>query len=224
MHRSVTRTILVGAVSAWLFTGIAGCGSDDAETARLAFEDSSGSTSMPAGHPPVGAATPANAGVPAANSVAGLEWQTPAGWSRGEDRSMRVATYLLAAVPGDPEGGECAVYYFGRGQGGDVDANVERWIGQFEQPDGRKSADVAVIDETTVNGLRVTTLEMSGTYTGAMGPMSGAKVEKPGFQMLGAIVEGPEGAVFFKLTGPESTIQATRPSFEELVQSVRKSS
>lgn len=206
-----------------LLTGFAGCGGGDAERARLAFEESDGSTALPAGHPPVESTPAARLGVTAADAVAGLEWQPPAGWSRGEERSMRVATYLLAAAPGDPDGGECAVYYFGAGQGGDVDANVQRWIGQFDQPDGRASADVALTDEMTVNDLRVTTVEMSGTYTGTMGPVSGGAVAKPNFQMLGAIVEGPEGAVFFKLTGPQQTIQAARPSFDALIGSVRRS-
>jgi hypothetical protein len=222
MHRGVTRSCFAAAALT-LLVGFSGCGGGDAERARLAFEESDGSTAMPAGHPPSETTPAARPGATAADAVAGLQWQPPAGWSRGEERAMRVATYLLAAAPGDPEGGECAVYYFGAGQGGDVDANVQRWIGQFDQPDGRASADVALTDEMTVSDMRVTTVEISGTYTGTMGPMSGGAEAKPGYRMLGAIVEGPEGAVFFKLTGPQRTIQAARASFDALIGSVRKS-
>ena len=223
MHRLRIRAGVAGGAAILLLAALAGCGGGDAEKARLAFEEPGDSTRLPAGHPPVGASAAAQPGAGTADAVAGLEWQPPAGWTRGEDRPMRVATYLVGAAPGDSEGGECAVYYFGSGQGGDVGANVQRWIGQFDQPDGRSSSDVALTDETSVNGLRVTTVELSGTYTGMMSPMSGAKVEKRGFQMLGAIVEGPEGAVFFKLTGPEQTVQEARSGFDGLIGSVRRS-
>jgi hypothetical protein len=39
---------------------------------------------------------------------------------------------------------------------------------------------------------------------------------------VGAIVEAPEGNVFFKLTGPAKTVQAARPAFDKMLQSVRK--
>ena len=38
---------------------------------------------------------------------------------------MRAATYTIAVVPGDQGPAECVVNYFGPGQGGTVDANVD---------------------------------------------------------------------------------------------------
>ena len=49
---------------------------------------------------------------------------------------MRAASYTIPPAAGDSEGGECVVYYFGSGQGGGVEANIKRWIGQFTAPDG----------------------------------------------------------------------------------------
>ena len=45
---------------------------------------------------------------------------------------------------------------------------------------------------------------------------------KPGSKLLGAIAEGPEGAVFFKLTGPKRTVDAARRDFDTLVASLKK--
>ena len=45
---------------------------------------------------------------------------------------------------------------------------------------------------------------------------------KPGYRLLGAIVEGPEGAVFFKLTAPSRTAEAQRAAFEALLKSVSR--
>ena len=69
-----------------------------------------------------------------AESVAGLKWTPPAGWKSSGTTSMRAATYPVAPSPGDKEGAECAVYFFGLGQGGSIQANLERWEGQFKAP------------------------------------------------------------------------------------------
>jgi len=134
---------------------------------------------------------------------------------------MRAATYRVPAAAGDQEDGECAVFYFGPGQGGGVEDNLRRWIGQFEPPDGKPSAPAAQSRKQTINGLPITTIDLSGAYTGAAGPR-GPKVAKPGYRLLGGIVEGPQGAVFFKFTGPAKTVAAARPDFQKLLGSVSK--
>jgi hypothetical protein len=135
---------------------------------------------------------------------------------------MRAATYVVPAVAGDKEDGECAVYYFGPGQGGSVEANVDRWAGQFEQPDGGPSRRVTQIRKQKINSLAVTTIDLSGTYTGSGGPMARAKVSKPGYRLLGAIVEGLQGPLFFKFTGPAKTVAAGQASFEAMLKTLRR--
>lgn len=134
---------------------------------------------------------------------------------------MRVVTYLIPAASGDREGAECAVFYFGPGQGGGVEANLTRWIGQFEQPDGRPSASLAKKKKEAINGLPVTTIDLTGTYLGG-GPMMGQGEKKPGYRLLGAIVEAPEAAVFFKLTGPAKTVAAAQSEFQSLLKSLSR--
>jgi hypothetical protein len=53
--------------------------------------------------------------------------------------------------------------------------------------------------------------------------MGGPVTPRPGWRLLGAIVEGgPEGAVFFKLTGPARTVAAAQKDFRKLLQSVHR--
>jgi len=134
---------------------------------------------------------------------------------------MRAATYEVPAAKGDSEPAELAVFYFGQGQGGDVDANIRRWAGQFETPDGTPVTRTPKTRKLKVAGLPVTTVDVQGTYTASMGPMSPVKTKKPGYRLLGAIVEGPEGAVFFKLTGPEKTVASAKAAFDAMVKSIR---
>ncbi len=61
-----------------------------------------------------------------AESAGGLSWTAPPTWKSQGARPMRAATYVVPPSGGDKEPGECAVYFFGAGQGGSVQANVRR--------------------------------------------------------------------------------------------------
>ena len=156
----------------------------------------------------------------AEESAGGVSWTAPAAWKNQGARPMRAATYTVPAAAGDSEGGECAVYYFGKGQGGSAEANVRRWIGQFQAPDGGPADKLPKTSTKMVGALKVTTIELSGTYLHKASPMSREVTKKPGYRMVAAIVEGGEGPVFFKLTAPEKTARAAAAEFEEMVGAV----
>lgn len=145
----------------------------------------------------------------------GVEWQVPGRWGRAEGSPMRLATYVIPAASGDKEGARCAVYYFGQGQGGDVETNVERWIGEFENP--AKPERVS----RTVDGLAVSTVRIRGTYLAhaGMGEDSGVRQHH---ELYGAIVDGPSGPLFFKFTGPQRTVDAAAAEFDGMLGSLRK--
>lgn len=153
-----------------------------------------------------------------AESAAGVRWTAPASWKAEAPRPMRAATYTLPLSTGDQGVAECVVNYFGPGQGGGVDANIERWRGQLLGADGKPAA--AKIDKRAVRGVPITVMDTAGTYTGMGGPMGGAK-PVGGYRLIGAIVEGPGGSVFFKLTGPAKTIAAQQKNFEQLLSSIQ---
>jgi hypothetical protein len=155
-----------------------------------------------------------------AETVGGLRWTPPAGWKSEGTAPMRAATYKVPSAPGDQEGAECVVYYFGVGQGGSVEANIERWNGQITGPDGKPAT--AKIGNRTVQGLRVTTIDVTGAYSGMGGPMAEAKAAKAGYRLLGAIIEDTGGNVFLKFTGPAKTIAAGERAFNQLLESFQK--
>jgi hypothetical protein len=131
---------------------------------------------------------------------------------------MRAAEYGVRGA----ERTELAVFYFGPDQGGSVEANLTRWISQFSQPDGSDSASRARRTQRTVgSGVEVTLLELTGTYSGGMAMPGGPAPEAiPDAMMLAAIAKGPEGTVFFKLTGPAAAVEQSREGFEQLISSL----
>jgi hypothetical protein len=151
-----------------------------------------------------------------ADTGAGIKWTAPSDWKAEAERPMRLATYTIPPAAGDSEPAECGVYYFGPGQGGSVEANMSRWIGQFQ------SKEPAQRDQRTVHGLKVTTVDVSGAYSGMGGPMAKAGAPpKLNYRLLGAIVEGPQGSVFFKLTGPAKTVAQNQAAFDKLIASLQ---
>ena len=154
-----------------------------------------------------------------AESVAGLKWTAPSEWSNKGTAPMRAATYIVPPAPGEKTRAECVVYFFGTGQGGSVEANMDRWKGQFTQAGKPVPAQ---IQKRTVHGLPVATIDTSGDYSGMGGPSADRPIVEPGYRLLGAIIEGPEGNVFIKFAGPSKTVTASQRSFEQLVNSFEK--
>src|SRR6185295_173817 len=116
----------------------------------------------------------------------GLKWSVPKTWTDQAGSSMRVATYKVPPAK-TAEPGEMAVFFFGPGQGGSVDANVERWSRQFEgTPKPTRSVK-------TVNGLPLTLVQIAGTYLAPGGPMMQSQGKKPDYRLLAAIAEAPQG-------------------------------
>jgi predicted small lipoprotein YifL len=159
---------------------------------------------------------------PAQVEAGGLTWTSQAPLvARAPKSRMRAAEYGLSS---DPDA-ELSVFYFGEGQGGAVDANIARWLGQLGQPDGSDTAQKAKRSERTVGNVTVALVEATGNYAGGMA-MPGAPAPAPitDAMMLGAIANGPKGPVFFKLIGKRASVEAARAAFAALLSSLRPAS
>lgn len=124
---------------------------------------------------------------------------------------MRNAEYFVA---GDAGEALLTVFHF-PGMGGSVQDNVARWVGQFQGPDG--AAAPADVRTRNIAGLDVTVIDVTGTF--ASGMMGGPSTPQSNQRLLGAIVAGPNGPVFFKLVGPTATVEAAKGAFDDLIAS-----
>ena len=155
-----------------------------------------------------------------ATQQSSLKFTVPAGWVEEErSSSMRVAQYRLPKAAGDAEDASLVLYYFGQGQGGSTAANIERWVNQIQQADGGASKDKAKEENLEANGLKVTTVDVSGTYVAETAPGSGSFHNKPGYRLRAAVVETPKGSYFVKLVGPEKTVTQWNESFLSYLRS-----
>lgn len=178
---------------------------------------------LPPGHPPVGqpSGSPSIPGPPGESEIAGqgLIWTMPRGWTQEVPSSpLRRAQYRIPG-PGGP--GECVIFYFGPGQGGDAKANAARWASQFHRPDGTPIGDGFKTREIKVGDIPVVLVEVTGTYVGGMGAAT-LGPEQPDYMLLGAIARGPDANWFFRATGRRATLEAQRAAFDALIHSVRR--
>lgn len=211
--RNLDNLLALGVVVAITVSLVGSCGDSNVETVQKGQQSSTPTAQQTAKAP----ASNSAAGTTA--SAAGVSWTIPEGWDVMGPRPMRAATYMI----GDGDNvSECAVFFFGTGQGGDVQSNIDRWIGQFQQPDGSDSKSKARTEHRHAGDFEVDIIDLTGTYqSGGMGGQP--VVPKPGYRLLGAIVGAPEGPLFFKLTGPEAAVGEIRPHFDNLIASIRKS-
>lgn len=144
--------------------------------------------------------------------AAGLTFKYDAPWSSVESTGMFRAGTLAAKVAGAEKPVEAIFYHFpGPGGGGGIEANVQRWLGQFQgTPESKR-------EEIEVGGKKITLVTATGTYND--GPPMGAKTPKAGYTLLAAIVPAGESNIFVKLTGPKDAIATLADGFKKMVSS-----
>ena len=144
----------------------------------------------------------------------------PADWKMKPTTSnMRVAAFDLPAKAGGEA--ELVVTYFGPRGAGTVQENIDRWVDQFTQADGKSSHDAAKIETTKFAGQDATFLSISGRYTAMAMPGAAPASEKSDQAALAAIVSSPSGPYYFKLVGAKPTIDASATAFRKMLDSLK---
>lgn len=191
--------------------------------AGAATTSNAGSTLAPSVNPQTTPAAPAtgqqagsSAGMPSmgtapVGTTAGtggpkkMVYTAPKAWvSAPNPNTFRKATFK---VPGPAGDAELAISE----SGGSLADNIARWEKQFGDAKAKTTS-------REVNGFKVTVVEVRGTYANSMA-MGNVKPQQNSV-LLGAIVE-TDTPTFFKLTGPEKTVDAAKKDFDELIKSFK---
>ncbi len=153
---------------------------------------------------------------PTSFTVGSFTFKRPAGlaWVAVDPSGMRKAQLFAGDAKDPARRAEIVFFHFGPGVGGGVDANIQRWLGQFTQ--GPKD-DKPIIEKAEVKGVKLTRVRAEGTF--ASGMPGGPTTPQPDSALLGVILESPNGDVFIKMTGPADVVKANAQVFEDLVKS-----
>lgn len=148
-----------------------------------------------------------NAADPVEFQVGALSFERPEGWQWVVPSSPMRKAQLT--VSGNGSTADVTFFHFGAGQGGGVQANVDRWFGQFQNAKTGKAKE-------TVGKTQVTFVHAEGTFSSGM--PGGPTTPMTNYALRGAILENPEGDVFVKMTGPAAVVESANTAFEKMVR------
>jgi hypothetical protein len=141
----------------------------------------------------------------------GIRFSVPAGWNEVENPTPQFvdARFQIPTPHGEVK------LTFSSNSGG-VDVNIERWMGQFQLPQGKRPN----VEQLSVGGASAKWVDLHGDFVGgAMGgaPASGGPIER----MLGVAI--PMGArdFYLKLTGSNAAVSDVRDAFRDFVRTAR---
>jgi hypothetical protein len=155
-----------------------------------------------------------------ASSLTLLDYHTtvPSGWvARAPSSTSRLAQFVLSG-PDSATGAEVLVFFFGKAQGGNVEANLARWRDQFSTPDGSPVAERVTRDSS--GKFPITIAEFRGTYRRGIGAGMADSV-RTGQTLVAAIAETPRGTLFIQLFGAAARVAAERDTFVRFVKGLR---
>jgi hypothetical protein len=161
--------------------------------------------------------------VSADQAVAFLTYQSsvPDAWVAETPKSeMRQLQFKVPAPPGGEggDGAEFVVYFFGPGQGGTLEANIERWQSQFQGPDGAPVEPT--VTQIGTETIPATLVELRGSYGRSVGMGPGDDVQTDRM-LLAGVIETPQGNLFPQMHGPAELVAAQRDGFIAFVKGIQ---
>jgi hypothetical protein len=146
--------------------------------------------------------------------------QAAEAWERKQPATNIVEhEFRVPAAEGDEADGRLTVM----AAGGSIDDNLDRWYGQFIQPDGGSTKELAKVKKLELAGETVHLVDMSGTFKDQKGPFAPA-VERPKYRMLGAIVtlKNSRANYYVKFYGPQRTVAEQERAFTKMIEGLTR--
>ncbi len=163
--------------------------------------------------------TPATGAEPVSFTVGHFQFERPEGWLWVNPSSPMRKAELTAPSSGEASRPEVTFFHFGPGQGGGAEANIGRWLAQFQEA----ASEISPAIETGVAGkTKVTFVKAKGTFLSGM--PGGPSTPRPGYALYGAILENAKyGDVFVKMTGPAEAVASAGEAFERMIKTAAAS-
>jgi hypothetical protein len=154
----------------------------------------------------------------------GLKSKTPSGWKfEKSSNKLRAYQFKLPKTNSDPEDAELVIFFFGKGQGGGTEENVQRWQSMFQPPKGKTIAEATKVDKMKVGKVPVTYVDVQGTFLSKFPPFDpNAKVtRKENFRRIGVVFDSENGPYFITLTGPSATVEHHKKGFDDWLKNFK---
>lgn len=140
-------------------------------------------------------------------AVSGVNFVAPGDWAKGPGSQFRAAEFTAP--------GNVAIIF--SNAGGGVEPNIERWRGMVTGDGGDNKFKQT---KEKIGSLVVHTVSMEGTYAG-MSRTGAAAPEEPGSRFIGIIIEGADGPIQLRITGPIDAVRAVEPRVKAMLDGMK---
>ncbi len=141
----------------------------------------------------------------------GIRFQVPAGWEQitlsPAQQGLITASFKMPQAGNDIKLTLSSV-------GGGIDANLQRWVGQFQLPPG----ETPLQESIRVDHVDAVWLDLRGTFDS--GPAFDSAAES-GMRMIGVAIPRAPRDFYLKLTGPREQLLKVEEEFRDFVKSAR---
>ncbi|MFN0128647.1 MAG: hypothetical protein ACKV19_18400 [Verrucomicrobiales bacterium] len=132
-------------------------------------------------------------------------------WKQAEKaRPMTQGTIELPGKEG-AAGLTASFFHFGPGQGGELEGNIKRWQGMFQESPEPKT----VKEEMDFGEAKAALVSITGSYIGSR--FSPEPEPRTGYTLLAAVLPSKNGDVYVRLVGPEAGVTAAKEDFKKLL-------
>jgi hypothetical protein len=153
----------------------------------------------------------------------------PGNWAKVEPRSRIIEhEFQVSATKPDETAAEAPEPATDQGRmtitlsGGTIEANMQRWLGQFRLGRDADGEDAMQRESFEVGPLKVHQLDIAGTFFDMPKGPFGEKIERPDYRMLGAMIETPaSGTWYIKFYGPAELVEQQSEAFREMLSGLK---
>ena len=139
--------------------------------------------------------------------LTGIRFDVPVDWNEQPKSDFYEAKYLIPS-----EEGEMVLTL--TSMGGGIDANLQRWVGQFQQaPDERPRRETLRID-----GAKSEWLDVRGTFRSRVGTSPGPHEN---WRLLGVAIPMKPRPFLLKLIGPRAAVSGFEAEFKTFARSAQ---
>lgn len=152
--------------------------------------------------------------------LTGIALTLPAGWKQQPIENpgpmAPKAVFQLPVGEGEQEAGVVRITHYPEMKGKD-DLNIDRWLAQVTQPDGKPSTrEKAKIENIEAGGAKLTIVDLRGDVKLTM-----RDKPRPGYRMIGAIVNHPQGPHFIVAAATIEQMEKTQEQVMAFLKSIK---
>ncbi len=150
-----------------------------------------------------------------------LKSTPPEGWKEMRAGPMQLKNFTVPKAEGDEESPTLIIYQFPGGVGG-LDANLKRWKGMIEPPEGKTADDINKVTNFEVSKIKVTMIDATGTYLHKPNMSDPSNVvKKKNFRLINVYFPTDDKVYTIRLVGPAKSVAAAEKGMVEWLKNFK---